>query len=74
MAVTLVVVYFFSHYLIASITAHVAAIMPIMLSVGAAIPGFALDGFGMLLALSHGLMGLRVRFISAVTPYRRAVF
>jgi L-tartrate/succinate antiporter len=36
--------------------------MPIMLSVGAAIPGFPLFGFAMLLALSHGLMGV-------LTPY-----
>lgn len=62
MAVTLVVVYFFAHYLFASITAHVTAMMPIMLSVGAAIPNFPLHGFAMLLALSHGLMGV-------LTPY-----
>lgn len=62
MAVALVVIYFFAHYLFASITAHVTAMMPIMLSVGAAIPGFPLNGFALLLALSHGLMGV-------VTPY-----
>jgi L-tartrate/succinate antiporter len=62
MAIALVVLYFFAHYLFASITAHVGAMMPIMLSVGAAIPGFPLFGFAMLLALSHGLMGV-------LTPY-----
>lgn len=44
MAVALVTVYFFAHYLFASITAHVTAMMPIMLSVGAAIPDFPLYG------------------------------
>ena len=58
MAVMLVVIYFFAHYLFASMTAHVTAMMPIMLSVGAAIPDFPLHGFAMLLALSHGLMGI----------------
>ena len=61
-AIALVIVYFFSHYLFASITAHVGAMMPIMLSVGAVIPNFPLFGFAMLLALSHGLMGV-------LTPY-----
>jgi L-tartrate/succinate antiporter len=62
MVLTLVTIYFFAHYLFASITAHVTAMMPIMLSVGAAIPDFPLHGFAMLLALSHGLMGV-------LTPY-----
>ncbi len=62
MAVTLVIIYFFAHYLFASITAHVTAMMPIMLSIGAAIPNFPLHGFAILLALSHGLMGV-------LTPY-----
>jgi L-tartrate/succinate antiporter len=62
MVVALMVVYFLSHYLFASITAHVTAMMPIMLSVGAAIPGFPLPEFALLLALSHGLMGV-------LTPY-----
>ena len=78
MAVILVIIYFFAHYLFASITAHVTAIMPIMLSVAAAIPNFPLHGFAMLLALSHGLMGvltplppLRVRSIWAAGTARR---
>lgn len=62
MMLALIVVYFLAHYLFASITAHVTAMMPIMLSVGAAIPGFPLLEFALLLALSHGLMGV-------LTPY-----
>lgn len=62
MVLALVAIYFFAHYLFASITAHVTAMMPIMLAVGAAIPGVPLFGFAMLLALSHGLMGV-------LTPY-----
>lgn len=62
MMIALLVVYFLAHYLFASITAHVTAMMPIMLSVGAAVPGFPLPEFALLLALSHGLMGV-------LTPY-----
>ena len=62
MMIALLVVYFLAHYLFASITAHVTAMMPIMLSVGAAVPGVPLPEFALLLALSHGLMGV-------LTPY-----
>ena len=62
MLIAMVTIYFFAHYLFASITAHVTAMMPIMLSVGTAIPGFPLAEFALLLALSHGLMGV-------LTPY-----
>ena len=62
MVLALVTVYFFAHYLFASITAHVTAMMPIMLSIGTAIPGFPIAGFALLLALTHGLMGV-------LTPY-----
>jgi L-tartrate/succinate antiporter len=62
MLLAMVIIYFFAHYLFASITAHVTAMMPIMLSVGAAIPGFPLADFALLLALTHGFMGV-------LTPY-----
>lgn len=61
-AAVLIVIYFFSHYLFASITAHVTAMMPITLTVAAAMPGLPLDRFALLLAYTHGLMGI-------LTPY-----
>jgi L-tartrate/succinate antiporter len=60
--ILLTTTYFFTHYLFASITAHVTAMMPIMLSVGANIPGLPLTQFALLLALTHGFMGV-------LTPY-----
>jgi len=62
MLLAMVIIYYFAHYLFASITAHVTAMMPIMLSVGTAIPGFPLAEFALLLALTHGFMGV-------LTPY-----
>jgi len=37
--IALVTVYFFSHYMFASLTAHTTAMMPVLLAVGAGIPG-----------------------------------
>jgi L-tartrate/succinate antiporter len=68
MAVALVTVYFFAHYLFASITAHVTALMPIMLTIGIATPGFPLFGFALLLALSHGLMGVMTPYATTSGP------
>lgn len=68
MVVALVTIYFFAHYLFASITAHVTAMMPIMLAVGVAIPGFPLYGFAMLMALSHGLMGVMTPYATTSGP------
>lgn len=68
MVVALVTIYFFAHYLFASITAHVTAMMPIMLAVGMAIPDFPLFAFAMLLALSHGLMGVMTPYATTSGP------
>ena len=37
--VLLVAIYFFSHYMFASLTAHTTAMMPMMLAAGMGIPG-----------------------------------
>jgi L-tartrate/succinate antiporter len=58
----LLTVYYFSHYLFAGITAHVTAMMPIMLAIAARSPGVPIEKFALLLAFSHGLMGV-------LTPY-----
>ena len=60
--VALVVVFFVAHYLFASITAHVTAMLPVMLAVGSTIHGINMTQFTLLLALTLGLMGI-------ITPY-----
>ena len=60
--VVLVCVYFFSHYLFASITAHTTAMLPVMLAVGGAIPGMPMQALAQMLVLSGGIM-------SVLTPY-----
>jgi L-tartrate/succinate antiporter len=60
--IVLVVVYFLSHYMFASLTAHTTALMPVMLAVGSGIPGVPPLKLAMALALSTGIMGV-------ITPY-----
>jgi len=58
----LLMVNFLLHYLFASVTAHVTAVLPVLLAVGAAIPGMPVDKMALLLCLQLGVMGV-------ITPY-----
>jgi L-tartrate/succinate antiporter len=58
----LLVVNFLLHYLFASVTAHVTAVLPVLLAVGSAIPGMPVDRMALLLCLQLGIMGV-------ITPY-----
>jgi len=58
----LVTVYFFAHYMFASLTAHTSAMMPIMLAVGISIPGVPADKLALALAMTTGIMAV-------ITPY-----
>jgi L-tartrate/succinate antiporter len=60
--VVLVMIFFIIHYMFASLTAHTTAILPVMLAVGAAIPGLPIKTFALLLCYSLGIMGV-------ITPY-----
>jgi L-tartrate/succinate antiporter len=58
----LVAVFFLVHYMFASITAHVTAMLPVVLAAGAAVPGVPVKPFALLLCYSLGVMGI-------ITPY-----
>jgi L-tartrate/succinate antiporter len=62
MIVILVSVYFFSHYMFASLTAHTTTMMPVVLAVGMGIKGLPLEKFALALALTTGIMAV-------ITPY-----
>jgi L-tartrate/succinate antiporter len=64
----LVAVFFFTHYLFASVTAHVTAMLPVMLAVGMGIPGMDIRTFAMLLALTLGLMGILTPYATGPSP------
>jgi L-tartrate/succinate antiporter len=58
----LVAIFYLVHYMFASITAHTAAVLPVILAAGAAVPGLPVKVFALLLCYSLGLMGV-------ITPY-----
>jgi citrate:succinate antiporter len=60
--IALVLVFYFSHYLFASLTAHTATMMPVILAVAMGLPGLPMAELSMLLVLSIGIMGV-------LTPY-----
>ena len=66
--VVLVSVYFFSHYLFASITAHTTAMLPVILAVGAAIPGMPLRTLSLMVVLSGGIMSILTPYAGGANP------
>jgi len=57
-----IAIYFFSHYMFASLTAHTTAMMPVMLAAGMGIPGVNPGTLALGLALTTGIMGV-------ISPY-----
>src|SRR5678815_202761 len=64
--VVLIAVFFFAHYMFASVTAHTTAMLPVMLAVGATIPGMPTREYALLLSLTIGIM-------SVLSPYASGV-
>jgi L-tartrate/succinate antiporter len=60
--VGLVIVFFAIHYMFASLTAHVAAMLPVMLVTAMNVPGLNISLMAMLLCSTLGIMGV-------ITPY-----
>ena len=60
--VTLIALFFFSHYMFASVTAHTTAMLPVMLAVGSTIPAMPMRQYALLLCLTLGIMGV-------ISPY-----
>jgi L-tartrate/succinate antiporter len=66
--ILLVLVFYFTHYLFASVTAHVTAMLPVMVAVGAAIPGVNVPQFALLLCLTLGIMGVLTPYATGPSP------
>jgi L-tartrate/succinate antiporter len=64
----LVTLFFFIHYMFASIIAHVTAVLPVMLAIGATIPGMPLPQYAMLLCLTLGIMGILSPYATGPSP------
>jgi len=66
--IVLVLVFFFTHYMFASITAHVTAMLPVMLAAGVAIPGMPVAQLTLLLVLTLGIMGILTPYATGPSP------
>jgi L-tartrate/succinate antiporter len=73
--VLLVAVYFLSHYMFASLTAHTTAMMPMMLAAGLGIPGMPAATLAMALAMTTGVMAVITPYATgAALPYYNSGF
>jgi L-tartrate/succinate antiporter len=66
--IVLVLVFFFTHYMFASITAHTTAMLPVILAAGAAIPGMPVLQLAMLLVMTLGIMGILTPYATGPSP------
>ncbi len=64
----LLAMFFVSHYMFASITAHVTAMLPVVLAAGAAVPGVHARPLALLLCYSLGLMGILTPYATGPAP------
>jgi len=66
--VTLTILFFVIHYMFASITAHVTAVLPVMLAVAAAVPAIDIRTFALLLCYTLGIMGILTPYATGPSP------
>jgi L-tartrate/succinate antiporter len=64
----LLLINFFGHYLFASVTAHVTAMIPVLLAVASTIPGVNMTTLAMGFCLQLGIMGILTPFASGPSP------
>jgi len=66
--VAAMLLFFVIHYLFASLTAHTAAVLPVMLAAVMMVPGIAIRPVAMLMCYSLGLMGVLTPYASGPAP------
>jgi len=66
--VALLLINFFGHYLFASVTAHVTAMVPVLLAVASTIPGINMTTVALGLCLQLGIMGILTPYATGPSP------
>jgi L-tartrate/succinate antiporter len=66
--IALLVINFFGHYLFASVTAHVTAMIPVLLAVASTIPGVNMTTLALGLCLQLGIMGVLTPYATGPSP------
>lgn len=64
----LMLINFFGHYLFASSTAHVTAMIPVLVTVAATIPGVNVSTLALALCIQLGIMGIITPFATGPSP------
>jgi L-tartrate/succinate antiporter len=68
LVVLFVSLFFAAHYLFAGITAHTAALLPVVLATAMSVPDIPMKKLAMLLCYSLGLMGILTPYASGLSP------
>ncbi|MGO9380456.1 MAG: DASS family sodium-coupled anion symporter [Dissulfurispiraceae bacterium] len=63
-----VAIFFIVHYMFASITAHVAALLPVFLAAAMVVPGMPIKLLAMMFCYSLGIMGIITPFATGPSP------
>ena len=66
--VLLVALFFWIHYFFSSITSHTAAVLPVVLAVGSAMPGMSVPTLTLLCVYSLGIMGVISPYATGPAP------
>jgi L-tartrate/succinate antiporter len=66
--IALLLINFFGHYLFASVTAHVTAMVPVLLAVASTIPGINMTTVALGLCLQLGIMGILTPYATGPSP------
>ena len=66
--VALVLLFFFIHYMFASLTAHTTALLPVILVTAMSIPEIPLKTFSILICATLGLMGILTPYATGPSP------
>jgi anion transporter len=66
--ILLVALFFWIHYFFSSITSHAAAVLPVVLAIGSAIPGVPMPTLALLCCYSLGLMGVISPYATGPAP------
>ncbi len=61
-------IFFVVHYMFASVTAHVAALLPVFLAAAIAVPGMPVKFLAMMFCFSLGIMGILTPFATGPSP------
>jgi anion transporter len=66
--ILLVALFFWIHYFFSSITSHTAAVLPVVLAVGSAMPGISVSTLTLLCVYSLGIMGVISPYATGPAP------